>query len=87
MAAMSVPMAGSLLLRQVERRLASLKAVAQGCLIRAIRGWCSTPPSNCLRQRVFGLCQGYEDLDDHDQLRDDVASPDFVALVPKSTRG
>ena len=22
-----------------------------------------------LRQRVFGLCQGYEDLNDHDRLR------------------
>lgn len=26
-----------------------------------------------LRQRVFGLCQGYEDLNDHDSLRDDLA--------------
>src|SRR5487761_2608338 len=26
-----------------------------------------------LRQRVFGLCQGYEDLNDHDRLRDDLA--------------
>ncbi|WP_455290030.1 transposase [Cupriavidus necator] len=26
-----------------------------------------------LRQCVFGLCQGYEDLNDHDRLRDDLA--------------
>lgn len=26
-----------------------------------------------LRQRVFGLCQGYEDLNDHDQLKNDLA--------------
>lgn len=25
-----------------------------------------------LRQRVFGLCQGYEDLNDPDSLRDDL---------------
>ncbi len=26
-----------------------------------------------LRQRVYGLCQGYQDLNDHDRLRTDVA--------------
>lgn len=26
-----------------------------------------------LRQRIYGLCQGYEDLNDHDRLRTDVA--------------
>lgn len=25
-----------------------------------------------LRQRVFGLCQGYEERNDHDRLRDDL---------------
>jgi hypothetical protein len=26
-----------------------------------------------LRQRVYGLCQGYEDLNDHDTWRHDLA--------------
>lgn len=64
---------GLLLLREVERRLGLLKAVA---------GILPDPRSpllvkhkteQLLRQRVFGLCQGYEDLNDHDTLRDDPA--------------
>ena len=65
--------AGLLLLRQVERRLGLLKAVAQAlpdprdpCLVQHTT-------EQLLRQRVFGLCQGYEDLNDHDRLRDDLA--------------
>jgi Transposase DDE domain group 1 len=64
---------GLLLLRQVERRLGLLKGVAKAlpdprhpCLVQR-----ST--EQLLRQRVFGLCQGYEDLNDHDRLRDDLA--------------
>ena len=64
---------GLLLLRQVERRLGLLKAVAQvlpdprdPCLVQHTT-------EQLLRQRVFGLCQGYEDLNDHDRLRDDLA--------------
>jgi DDE family transposase len=60
---------GLLLLRQVERRLGLLKAVAQvlpdprdPCLVQHTT-------EQLLRQRVFGLCQGYEDLNDHDRLR------------------
>lgn len=31
------------------------------------------PLVTLLRQRIYGLCQGYEDLNDHDRLRTDVA--------------
>lgn len=34
-----------------------------------------------IRQRVFGLCLGYEDLNDHDELRND---PRFAVLVGKA---
>ena len=67
------PDGGLLLLRQVERRLGLLEAVA-GILPDP-----RSPPlvkhrtEQLLRQRVFGLCQGYEDLNDHDSLRDDPA--------------
>jgi Transposase DDE domain group 1 len=64
---------GLLLLRQVERRLGLLKAVAQ-VLPDPRNPWLvQHTTEQLLRQRVFGLCQGYEDLNDHDQLRDDVA--------------
>ncbi|MBA3506124.1 MAG: transposase, partial [Betaproteobacteria bacterium] len=62
-----------LLLRQVERRLGLLKAVAN--VLPDPRDPCLVQHSTeqLLRQRVFGLCQGYEDLNDHDRLRDDLA--------------
>jgi len=64
---------GLLLLRQVERRLGLLKAVAQ-VLPDPRNPWLvQHTTQQLLRQRVFGLCQGYEDLNDHDRLRDDVA--------------
>jgi hypothetical protein len=64
---------GLLLLRQVERRLGLLKAVAN--VLPDPRDPCLVQHSTeqLLRQRVFGLCQGYEDLNDHDRLRDDLA--------------
>ena len=64
---------GLLLLRQVERRLGLLKAVAQ-VLPDPRNPWLvQHSTEQLLRQRVFGLCQGYEDLNDHDRLRDDLA--------------
>lgn len=64
---------GFLLLRQVEQRLGLLKAVARS-LPDARQSWLvQHTTEQMLRQRVFGLCQGYEDLNDHDRLRDDLA--------------
>ena len=64
---------GLLLLRQVEKGLGLLKAVAK-VLPDPRNPWLvQHTTEQLLRQRVFGLCQGYEDLNDHDRLRDDVA--------------
>ena len=64
---------GLLLLRQVERRLGLLKAVARVLPDPRNPVFVQHTTEQLLRQRVFGWCQGYEDLNDHDQLRDDVA--------------
>jgi hypothetical protein len=64
---------GLLLLRQVERRLGLLKAVAQILPDPRDPSLVTHTTEQLLRQRVFGLCQGYEDLNDHDQLRLDPA--------------
>lgn len=63
---------GVLLLRQAERRLGLITALSR----------CVTDPRDptlvthtqeeLLRQRIFGLAQGYEDLNDHDTLRHDL---------------
>lgn len=64
---------GLLLLRQVEQRLGLLKRVAQ-VLPDPRSPWLSRHSTEqILRQPVFGLCQGYEDLNDDDQLIHDLA--------------
>jgi hypothetical protein len=64
---------GLLLLRQLERRLGLLKAVAKVLPDPRTPWLVQHTTEQLLRQRVFGLCQGYEDLNDHDRLRDDLA--------------
>jgi hypothetical protein len=65
--------AGLLLLRQVERKLGLLKAAARVLPDPRHPDLIVHTTEQLLRQRVFGLCQGYEDLNDHDQLRLDPA--------------
>jgi len=64
---------GLLLLRQVERKLGLLKAAARVLPDPRNRDLILHTTEQLLRQRVFGLCQGYEDLNDHDRLRLDPA--------------
>jgi hypothetical protein len=64
---------GLLLLREVERRLGLLKEVAQILPDPRNPALVDHTTEHLLRQRVFGLCQGYEDLNDHDSLRGDLA--------------
>ena len=64
---------GLLLLRQGERRLGLLKSVAKTLPDPRSPLLVKHQTEQMLRQRVFGLCQGYEDLNDHDILRNDLA--------------
>ena len=64
---------GLLLLREVERRLGLLKALAPVLPDPRNPALVRHTTEHLLRQRVFALCQGYEDLNDHDRLRDDLA--------------
>ena len=62
---------GSLLLRQVDRKIGLLRRVA-GCFTdyrRAER--IEHRLEEMLAQRIYGLALGYEDLNDHEQLRQD----------------
>jgi len=73
--------AGGLLLRETERRIGLLKRL-RGCFsdgrnpARIEHGL-----EQMLAQRIYGLALGYEDLNDHDQLR---ADPLLAVLVGKS---
>jgi len=62
---------GALLLREVDRRIGLLDRVARGLIDPREPGKVKHDVASVLRQRVFGLCLGYEDLNDHDRLRGD----------------
>lgn len=75
---------GGLLLRQVDRRLGLLKRLA-GCFAdcrRADRVEHSL--AEMLAQRIYGMALGYEDLNDHEQLRHD---PLMAVLAGKKKVG
>lgn len=63
---------GVLLLRKLERRLGLLDAVARALADPRDPERIKHELVDMLRQRVFGLVQGYEDLNDHATLRNDV---------------
>ena len=64
---------GALLLRQVDRRLGLTAAVAGALSDGRQRGKVKHRLVDMLRQRVFGIALGYEDLNDHAALRHDAA--------------
>lgn len=63
--------AGALLLRETEQRTRIIEQFA-GCFLDH-RSWrlIEHPVKDLVAQRVFGLALGYEDLNDHDDLRRD----------------
>jgi hypothetical protein len=61
-----------LLLRQLERRLGLLQRAASVLSDPRDPERITHSVADMLKQRVFGLCQGYEDLNDHGELRRDV---------------
>lgn len=63
---------GVLLLRQLERRLGLLAQVSSVLRDRRDPERITHSLTSMLKQRVFGLCLGYEDLNDHAELRRDV---------------
>jgi hypothetical protein len=63
---------GVLLLRKLERRLGLIDAVARALADARDPERIKHELVDMLRQRVFGLAQGYEDLNDHAALRNDV---------------
>ncbi len=64
---------GCLLLRQVDRRLGLLKQVSSSLIDPRRKKSCDHDLTALLRQRVYGLALGYEDINDHDPLRHDLA--------------
>jgi hypothetical protein len=63
--------AGALLLAAADRRLGLTRAVAAALDDERRRKSCKHSLASLVRQRVFGLALGYEDLNDHTALRHD----------------
>ncbi len=72
---------GGLLLREVDRRFGIVDRLARCFTDYRDPELVEHSLVELLRQRVYGLCLGYEDLNDHDALRHD---PMLAAMVGKS---
>jgi hypothetical protein len=62
---------GALLLRETDRRLNVLPRLAECFLDRRNPVLVTHSVAEMVAQRVYGLALGYEDLNDHEQLRQD----------------
>ena len=65
--------AGALLLRAADRRLGLSAQVARALHDPRRQASCTHDVRSLVRQRLYGLALGYEDLNDHDDLRADPA--------------
>ena len=63
--------AGVLLLREVEKRTGLVAGLTACFSDHRDPRLIEHTVEDLLRQRIYGLCLGYEDLNDHDQLRTD----------------
>src|SRR5688572_28114038 len=63
--------AGGLLLREVEAKFGFIARFARCFRDHRNPDLVEHTLEELLRQRIYGLCLGYEDLNDHDHLRQD----------------
>jgi Transposase DDE domain group 1 len=73
--------AGGLMLREVEQRTGILKEFSACFVDYRNAELIEHPVEDLVAQRAYGLCLGYEDLNDHDELR---ADPMLAVMVGKS---
>ena len=63
--------AGFLLLQQVEQKHRIIEKLSDFFTDKRDQDKITHSLGALLKQRIFGICQGYEDLNDHEQLRND----------------
>jgi len=62
---------GLLLLSEVEKKYSVIKQLSECFKDNRNQAYVQHSLKTLLTQRIFGLCQGYEDLNDHDEWRSD----------------
>ena len=81
--------AGVFLLSEVDKKLRLTERIAPNLYDPRCKGKCDHSMLDLLRQRVYAIALGYEDLNDHDTLRQDTALQTAVgrdnALSSRST--
>ena len=65
--------AGSLLIRKIDKKLGLTRDLNKVLHDPRRQKSCAHTQHELLKQRIYGLALGYEDLNDHDTLRDDLA--------------
>ena len=73
--------AGLMLVKQIDEKFCVTKQLAQCFFDCRDQSRVQHSVLELVRQRVYGICGGYEDLNDHEHLRDD---PLFSILLEKS---
>ncbi len=73
---------GVLLLGEVDRHIGLSKSLSKGINDPRDAGKCTHSLLRLIRQRIYGLALGYEDLNDHNELRKDGA---LQTAVEKAT--
>ena len=81
--------AGVILLREIDKKLKFTENLSKLMPDQRDQSYCDHSILTMLRQRIYGLALGYEDLNDHDYLRKDIAMQTAVEqeglLASKST--
>jgi hypothetical protein len=72
---------GLLLLRKIDERIGLSRAAAAALDDGRVAGRVEHSLRDLLAQRIYALCCGYEDLNDHDRLRDDLLMQTAVGRV------
>lgn len=73
--------AGLLLIKEVDKKFRVTEQLAECFVDFRHQNRCRHSVSQLLKQRIYGICSGYEDLNDHDALRKD---PLFSLLTDKN---
>jgi hypothetical protein len=70
---------GVMLLSQMDKHLKLTNHLSKVIADPRVKKRCDHSLLNLLRQRIYGICLGYEDLNDHDTLRKDIGLQTAVA--------